>query len=210
MSSSDPVGRHHDICVLVRDLFADIGLPTDPYPVQIKQHVIPALEKKLKPEFEGQAFKIHLEAKDWDRKNIVAMLVRYKTHAKVWYHRSSLNLCYRRFAVCKELAHLLIDNAQEHFTSDPIALIQQLITNVPMDDAATDLGSEQFAALSAVEILIPWGHRKMLRGMLEDGATDREVAEKIRVPEKIVNFFFRSKFGEESDKIYEGLEGKDR
>ena len=193
MSSSDPAGRFVDLCAMVQDLFNDIGLEPDPYPIKISERLIPGLEKKLKPEYAGD-FKIHLEAKDWESKNLRAMLVRHKTKAYVWYLRS-LNLCYRRFVVCKELGHLLVDSKDHHFTDDPVALVHQLVNRVSITDAATDLASEQFATWVAVELLIPWHKRKMLQGMLDDGATDLEVAHKIKAPEKIVSLVFGSAYG---------------
>jgi len=122
------------------------------------------------------------------------MLLRYDTHAKIIYSQS-MNTCWRRFVVCKELAHLLIDTDAEHFTQNPVSLVQELINDVPVMRTDHDINSERLAMIAAIEMLLPWCLRGRLTEMAEEGLSDLQIAQEFRVPEKIVNLMLRSDYG---------------
>jgi hypothetical protein len=94
------------------------------------------------------------------------------------------------------LAHLLIDTDAKHYTQDPVSLVQELVNDVPMMRADHDVHSERWAMVAAIEMLLPWGLRGDLAEMDKEGFSDLQIAEKYKVPEKIVNLMLRSKYRE--------------
>jgi hypothetical protein len=98
--------------------------------------------------------------------------------------------------VCKELAHLLIDTDAKHFTEDPVSLVQELVNDVPVMQPDHDVNSERLAMIAAIEMLLPWCLRGHLVAMAGEGMSDLEIAQKFRVPQKIVNLMLRSNYKE--------------
>jgi hypothetical protein len=117
----------------------------------------------------------------------------------------TFNPCHRRFALCKELCHILTDNAP--FKShDPIAQLTRAlqtvrqVLNSPKDSelsplfTSTDLTSEDFCFLLALEILIPINKRdKIITDVKVTGTkTAYNVACDLRIPQSLVRFFIES------------------
>jgi Zn-dependent peptidase ImmA (M78 family) len=121
------------------------------------------------------------------------MLFRYSDHADIFYS-ASLNVCWSRFVVCKELAHLLLDTETKHFTKNPVALVQGLVTQVPILKPENDLVSESIALYCAIEILLPWHLRASMNEMMKAGKSDYEIAVHFRAPENIVNLMLKSPY----------------
>jgi len=184
--------RPIDVCLIVRDLFGCIqecGITPNP-PVELPKCLVPAVAQRVT----GEKYRIELSPRSWDSRHLFGMLLRYDTHAKIIYSQS-MNTCWRRFVVCKELAHLLIDTDAEHFTNNPVSLVQELINDVPVMRTDHDINSERLAMIAAVEMLLPWCLRGQLTGMAEEGLSDLQIAQEFRVPEKIVNLMLRSDYG---------------
>src|SRR5882724_5124774 len=118
--------RPVDVCVIVKDIFKtieDVGISVTA-PVLLKELLVPAVAAKNgRPD---QKFTINLRPKKWDKRYVAGMLLRYDDHADIIYSMDQ-STCWRRFVVCKELAHLLIDTEAEHFTQDTVSLVQELI-----------------------------------------------------------------------------------
>jgi hypothetical protein len=182
-----------DICVLVRDVFraiSETGI-TPAAPIKLKELLIPAVASRLGTPHGGK-FIISAQECDWQASKIRGILLRYNARAEILYS-AQLNLCWKRFVVCKELAHLLIDENNEHYTVDPISLVYRMITDVlpKYDD---DLESERLAMFAAIELLIPWCLRNEFISMVIDAKTDLEIAHYFRVPQAIVGFLRRDYF----------------
>jgi hypothetical protein len=121
------------------------------------------------------------------------MFFRYKDHADILYS-ATLNLCWSRLVVCKELAHLLLDTEDRHFTKDPVALVQGLVTQVLNLKPENDLISENVAMYCAIELLLPWHLRPSMNQMMTEGQSDYDIAVAFRAPESIVNLVLRSSY----------------
>jgi Zn-dependent peptidase ImmA (M78 family) len=185
-----PYIRPLDICVVVRDLYDSIektGIVVK-CPVQISKVLLPAVSKKI-----ASGYQISLLARNWNSRYMQGLLLRYQDKAEIIYS-SSLNTCWRRFVVCKELAHLLIDTEQTHFTQDPVALVHELINDVPVMEVDDDVNSERWAMIAAIEMILPWCLRGQLNELSTEGLSDLQIAQQFRVPEKIVNLLLRSKY----------------
>ncbi len=96
------------------------------FPIPIKEGILPIIE--LHVAAGGPAYEITLHRKDWDGRDLKSRLLRYKNHATIRYARN-LNLCWRRFVICKELAHLAFDK-EDQFTSDYARLAQDLVNEL--------------------------------------------------------------------------------
>jgi hypothetical protein len=62
-----------------------------------------------------------------------------------------------------------------------------------------NIGSERFATMAAIEMLLPWCLRGRMRAMANEGLTDLKIAQEFRAPEKFVNLILRSNYGQISD-----------
>ena len=170
-------------------------------PVRLLESVLPAIEANA-----GEGFKIQLERREWPCNQFNSALFRYNDHAKICYSHH-LNLCWRRFAICKEAAHLLIDDSKRnHFTTDVVNLVAGLITSAPMMHANTPIESEQMGVIAAIELLLPWKCRDHIKAM-QSNKSDFEIAEHFRVPEKFVNVILRTSYGDISRELHRELDG---
>src|SRR5712671_3147751 len=118
--------RFVDVCLTIRDLYSKVTPQNPQAPIQIAGLLIPAVQKRL-----PLNFAISLSRRTWRNQRICGGLFRFKTRAIIVYSHD-LNMCWRRFVICKELAHLIIDTDDNHFTQDPVSLVQQMITDVPL------------------------------------------------------------------------------
>lgn len=101
-------------------------------------------------------------------------------------YTSEQNRCWARFVICKELVHVLLDTNQS-YTKDPIALINNLINNVP-PGVHEDVDSERLAHFGAIELLIPNECSPSMDATLEDTDSRAILAAKFCVPETIVYY----------------------
>jgi hypothetical protein len=113
------------------------------------------------------------------------------------------NFCYRRFAICKELCHILTDDGST-MQSDPVIQLQgalqtvQLVQKSPKEfwknPLFTDnpLSSENFCFLLALEILIPIKERDKMVTDVTNGVRPYDVAFRLRIPELLVAFYVQS------------------
>ena len=116
---------------------------------------------------------------------------------------ASFNLCHQRFAVCKELCHILTDD--KSVKTDDIILqlntaiktvyrvqnAQQLLDENPFF-TSEKLSSEDFCFLLALEILIPINHRDAIMKSVSLGVKTYDIAYGLRIPETLVKFFINS------------------
>lgn len=188
--------RPVDVCLVVKDLFKTIGEISSP--IKVEEILIPAIAAKLVAST-GKPYQIELKCQNWQANQISGWLERYPDHAVI-YFSASLNSCWSRFVVCKELAHLLIDSEVKHFTKDPMLLVQELISKLPSTKFDHDMNSEHLAMMAAIEMLLPWGLRGEMDQMAAAKKSDYEIALKFRAPEAFVNLLLRSPYGDISKK----------
>lgn len=195
--------RHVDVCLIVKQLFSVIGEKNITWPVQVEKLLISAVASQvLTPD--GNPYKIVVECKNWQAHQLSGWLFRYPHHAEVFYS-ASLNTCWSRWVVCKELAHLLIDTEEKHFTKSPELLVQELINKLPAIQFDHEMNSEHLAGVAAIEMLLPWKYRPEMQKMMADGKSDYEIARAFRAPEKFVNLLLRSPYGAVSAKSNSAL-----
>jgi len=104
---------------------------------------------------------------------------------------SSLNRCWQRFVVCKELMHLVIDDSSAR---TPAALEQLSAMTLQITGPHTRVDSEVLAALAAIEYFLPIGERPSELSV-DDPEAILRVATKFRLPQHWVRFFYRNQSG---------------
>lgn len=198
------LARLCDIFLVARNIIDRIATedPLSLLPVPIKTTVLPEVQDNM-----GEGYMVRLLPKDWHSTQFESALFRYEDHADIYYSHSS-NLCWRRFAVCKESAHLLIDDhSRNHFTTDVASLISGLITSAPTLEVDSPVESETMGVIAAIEILLPWRARASMVELQKDH-TDLQIAEKCRVPEKFVNAVLKTPYANLSKRVNAELDGK--
>jgi hypothetical protein len=117
---------------------------------------------------------------------------------------SSFNHCYRRFAVCTELCHILTDDVSLE-SSDPVSQIEAALATLGRVQSggihgtanplflAPVLSSEDFCFLLSLELLIPIRDReKIVVDVMLRGVSCYDVAYRLRVPEQLIRFYVQS------------------
>jgi Zn-dependent peptidase ImmA (M78 family) len=123
--------------------------------------------------------------------------VRRKTGAEIVLALEQ-NTCWTRFSYAKELSHLLLDT-QSDFTQDPIKLVESLVNGAGLFHPEKDVASEHITLYCATELLVPWFRRAELRQMAASGSSELALAQKCKVPQKVVSFIMNSPYGRYSD-----------
>ena len=130
----------------------------------------PIRNANLKPYIEerGVVDKIRLFEVDIESKHIVAKVQKYSERHQPYsglmdyadiYYAKNFNICWRRFAVCKEMYHCMIDNSQASRVVDIFSL-QKLLELLAMDTTPVTenflpFEHEKRAELMALETLFP-------------------------------------------------------
>lgn len=117
------------------------------------------------------------------------------------------NCCHKRFALCKELCHILTDDKFSSSRNPFDQLNRALVTNKKVLGykesefeinplfTGTELLSEEFCFLLALEILIPIPQRdKLIADVRVKGIKTYDVALSLRIPESLVIFFIQSNY----------------
>lgn len=161
--------------------------------------LVPVLVDHLRPMIEERGFadRIVWEAYDFPATNIAAQVSFYQAalglyggdgdYARIQFS-SSLNFCWQRFAVCKEMFHCILDDdagnrvtgmeglmkLSEHLVSEASAALESY---APHD-------TEQFAEILALETLFPLELRLQHKEGYEAGLiTDHQLALRYRIPQ---------------------------
>lgn len=115
----------------------------------------------------------------WDGSSILAFFVAHPEHYDICL-LDGMNYCYRKFALCKELFHIIIDNP-EFQSVDFDYTIDKCVNGGQLNGADSN---EYIAEIAAMEYLFPFRIRKML---VESGDVDYEkVAIQYRIPRLLV------------------------
>jgi len=117
------------------------------------------------------------------RGQIEGLLLRYESIAYIEYN-SELNTCWRRFVVCKELCHLILDSPEE-YTKSLLRLVERLIGGQIPSKPMEDLASERMAQIAVMELLFPHDLRRSVIEHFEKGRLSLlKVATVFRIPQK--------------------------
>jgi len=160
---------------------------------------VPVLVDYLKPMMETRGFadRISWEKYDFPANYIAAQISFYRGQLGVYAGNSdyariqysdSLNFCWQRFVLCKEMYHCILDNDDETRVTnidDLIKLAEYLVDDTisnhrPFRPHAT----EQDAEILALETLFPLELRIQFQSEYKNGAiTDHQLALRYRIPE---------------------------
>ncbi len=117
-------------------------------------------------------------------------MLRYTDRVVIGYS-SKLNLCWSRFVMCKELAHVFLGK-EDNYTSTSeraVQLLVELFNDTPLNQSS-DFLVENEAVFAATELLLPKELVPEIREMKELKCSNLEIAHSFRVPTKIVAFRF--------------------
>ena len=164
----------------------------------------PVQTSKLKPMIEerGLADKICIFEVDHESETILAtihmvgettaMYSGTKDVARIYYQKG-LNKCWRRFVICKEMYHCMLDRteAERVCSMEGLSRLVELLSQ----DTTTVSGpfapfqTEQQAELLALETLIPVEYRLQMKDDFATGKNSaHDIAKMFRVPEAYIPF----------------------
>ena len=137
----------------------------------------------------GVVDKINILEANIETEVIVAQVQKFKGQQSVYsgmqdianiYYAANFNVCWRRFGVCKEMYHCMIDRSDADRVAT-VETLQSLLELLAADTTALigdfpPLDREQEAELMALETLFPVEFRQTY---LENPITDNEVYENI-------------------------------
>jgi hypothetical protein len=108
-------------------------------------------------------------------------------YARIQYSRS-LNLCWQRFVICKEMYHCMIDKEQAHRVTGVeqlMKLAEYLVSETtPTMERYEAYDTEFYAEILALETLFPLELRQYHRAAYEAGEiSDYQLALRYRIPE---------------------------
>ncbi|WOI28723.1 hypothetical protein [Sulfitobacter dubius] len=170
---------------------------------------IPVRTSKLKPliEVRGYADRIHLFEAEYDGMHIVAQIQvmgvlgqPYNTSGVAnIYLAQNLNLCWQRFATCKEMFHCMIDRLDAQRVTS-LKQLKELLSLLAEDTTALTgeaaaFTSERVAELYALETLFPVEFRMVhLDDFLSGSLTASDIAGMYRIPEVYVHLAFEKRY----------------
>lgn len=93
----------------------------------------------------------------------------------------------------KELGHLLLD-ASNHYTTNPIDLVEGLINQLPFSDMTSAVDVDRAMTIFAVELLLPHSCSADIMQMHHNGAPAHVIATKYRVPSKLVDMYLSTSY----------------
>jgi hypothetical protein len=129
-----------------------------------------------------------------------SILRRYKDHADIRL-LDNLNTCWRRFAICKELAHLIMGDDQGQRAVDIPQQLEMALSITTHPRPGNTFTGEEFAWFVAMEMLLPKQDHGELMKRWGNGETSMEIARSYWVPKAIVDLFFETPFAATTTKI---------
>ena len=180
---------------------------------------VPVLIDLLKPMMEqrGYADRIIWECYEAPARNIAAQVMFYEAdlgvyagtgdYARIQYS-SSLNFCWQRFVVCKEMYHCVIDGPNKRVTNvnDLLKLAEYLV-----DDTIAQLeefpahDTEQIAEILALETLFPLELRSHhLADYTAGKITAHQLALRYRIPQQYARTAMYPNYYRSIERLREG------
>jgi hypothetical protein len=160
---------------------------------------VPIKVDLLKPLIEERGFvdRIVWEELDYEGKAVIAKVEFYRAHMGVYagvgdyariQYSASLNLCWQRFAIAKEMFHCLLDEkpTSRVTNADDVLKVGQMLIAKPyavVEDYEPH-NTETIAELLALEVLFPIELRSRHKEAYDAGEiTDYQLALRYRIPE---------------------------
>lgn len=112
---------------------------------------------------------------------IISFFVKYDDHYDIVYLRD-LNKCWKRFAICKELFHAILDdpsNCNSNIASHVNSMFAiEIARDVTREGRATEM--ETVAEIAAAEYLFPYSERKRI--LTNKSIDHSEIAQQFLIP----------------------------
>lgn len=170
----------------------------------------PVKTRLLKPLIEERGYtdKIHIYETDHESDSIFAMVQMEVAPTGAYsgeqqlahiYFQQRLNYCWRRFVVCKEMYHCMLDRTDDE-RANTVEELNRLVELLEQDTSSVSgrfppYDTERQAELFALETLIPVEYRLQMKDAFNNGKiTTKEVANKFRIPEAFVPFSFQPSY----------------
>lgn len=131
---------------------------------------------------------------------IRSILLRYPQHAHILIV-DNLNACWKRFAMCKEFAHLIMDEGDGHRAMSVAEQIDFAMDIARSPDPHQELTGEAFAWFTAVELLLPITDRTNLMARHGAGEDHITLARSYWVPRPIIDMFFGTPYLQVSNSL---------
>ena len=113
-----------------------------------------------------------------------------KGDSAIVVYRDSLNFCWKRFTIVKELAHIYSGTVANSIMQGAAAITfaaKESRQIVPTLD--TELDAETAAFYIALEILVPWRLRRQFNDLRDIGATTYQLAKAFMIPQTFIAHF---------------------
>ena len=116
------------------------------------------------------------------------------------YYSKTLNRCWGRYVVCKEMCHALLDESTTRV--DGIERLRTLVDHLLLPDISKDalsacppFASEKLAEIAAIELLCPVEDRKSIAARrAAESISDMRIATEFRIPVDWVKRVFDQKY----------------
>lgn len=111
---------------------------------------------------------------------------------------AGLNYCWKRFVICKELFHAVLET-QGHHNLNIEAHVEEVTLSFPVDDLEPSeaVKSEFLTEITAMQFLFPYCERiKELDGLAAGNFNFRAIAEKYKVPQILVERYLSKHYME--------------
>lgn len=103
---------------------------------------------------------------------------------------SSQTTCWKRFTLCKELCHMLTDDSSVYARN----VTDQIAHAIKVRDAfrvTSELNSEEFCFILAIELMIPLQRRAEIRRKIKESESHFNIANSLKIPEWIINYYYK-------------------
>jgi Zn-dependent peptidase ImmA (M78 family) len=129
-----------------------------------------------------------------------SVLQRYRTSAIIRL-LDNLNPCWTRFVICKELAHLIMgeaNGARAQNMREQITMAYEIGKSARPD---ADLSGEQFAWFVAAELMLPIQDRDEFVRRMRSNEDRMSIARSYWVPKAVIDLFSETPYGEVSSSL---------
>lgn len=119
-------------------------------------------------------------------KRFLGRLNKYKLSADIFVAKNDVTFCQQRLIATKELAHLIIDDADTE-SNNIIELISDIVYQADVAEINEQMQSESLAYHVALDLLFPWEYRKDIKAEYDaKNIQSIDIAEKFKIPRKDV------------------------
>lgn len=182
---------------VARDAFVQIGSPA-PF---VRVDPILRYAERVASQENGRPHTIVVETTDWKVSEARGTWRRGKDTSTI-YVSDELNTCWRRFVICKEAIHMMVDDKPATYaTSIDSQVLEAFQMRWPTQKSAP-LSSELLAVVVTFELLYSWPHRARRSNPPTIMYSE---AKKFMIPEMYLDAYFRLPFGQASEELNDDL-----